>query len=108
MRAQLARWLSEMAAAIAQDDESFGRQITTTLEQRIAVGLMQARAAECRSLAGDLQISGLIQQHKFIHAMWARLLDRSSDLEQMGLKMCETWPPVIEPEPEQPNLVRPA
>ncbi len=103
MTPQLAKWLTEMASNIAAEDEPAGRPIETALEQRIAVGLLQARAAECRALAGELQISGATR-NQVVRMMWAKLLDRSSALEKLGLELCETWPPLCEEQPK-PKLV---
>lgn len=97
------RWLTDMARNTAADDEPAGRNLPTTLEQRIAVGLVQARALECRELANQLLVAGLTRMPHF-HMMYAKLLDKSSEYERMGLKMCETWPPMPE-EPQPRKLV---
>ena len=83
----LDKYLRETAASLAQ-----GRQVPSTFEQRIAIGLVQARALELRHLAGELQIHGFTR-HPLIKGLWAKMIERSSMLEPLGLEMCEAYPP---------------
>lgn len=69
----------------------------SALEQRLAIGLIQARAMECRDLASSL----LINQPGSLKQIIFDLNDRSSKLEAVGLKMAKQWPPVEEEEPQQ-------
>jgi hypothetical protein len=79
------KWATEFAASLIEDDATAGRSIETTLETRIAVGLIQARAFEARSAAGELSVRGLAQRDPKFNAMHAKLIERSSELEAIGV-----------------------
>lgn len=102
----LDKYLIENATELAKDDAAAERTTPTTLEQRIAIGLVQARALECRHLAGQLQIYGLTRIPQ-IRALWAYYIDRSSKLEAIGLEMCEKYPPDHEPERQLVEIAQP-
>lgn len=65
--------------------------IPSTLEQRIAIGLLQARALECRHWSGKLLVG--FPGNPFAQQLSKHLSDRSHGLEMMGLKMCREYPP---------------
>lgn len=77
-------WLKTMVAALAPDCPE-----DTALAQRIAIGLIQARVLECRTLAGELNVSG--DPHARMIA--AMCMDRSHKLEKLGLEYAKNWPP---------------
>lgn len=91
-------WVTTLAAELAKDDAAAERQYTTTLEQRLAIGLIQARALECRHHAGQLRLEStnpmlpMLQQTALL-TVANRLLDRSHKLEQISLGMIEKYPP---------------
>ncbi len=60
------------------------------LEQRTAILLVQARAIECRHLAGELAIKYGTGAGLIIQGLW----DRSHKLEAIGLMLSQQWPPV--------------
>lgn len=93
------KWSRDFADSLAQDDITASRTVETTLEMRIAVGLVQARALECRQLAGTLQVQGLTRNPMF-QQMWARLIDRSSDLEKLAVEIGQNWNAVEQPKIE--------
>lgn len=98
------QWAVELARGIAQDDVAAGRSIETTLEQRLAIALMQARATEARHWSGQLLIH--LPHEPIARELSARLSDRSHKLEAIALEMCTVYPPTTEP--VGPRLVRPA
>jgi hypothetical protein len=104
MTAPLAKWLTEVSQNTAMEDEPAERSIETTIEQRIAVALLQARAAESRNIAGELQIAGLTQNPIF-YKMMLKLQERSKDLEAQALKLCTEWPIEVDEETPKPKLV---
>ena len=69
------------------------------MEQRFAVLMVQARAQECRHLAGSLMINVGAAMSGF--AM--DLTERSHTLENIALEMAKQWPPVFL---DGPNLVQ--
>ncbi len=74
--------------------------MVSTIQQRVSIGLTQARAAECRHIAGEMRLKGLTQIPMMSQlAMW--LTDRSHKLEQLGLRMVTEWP--IKDEDETPQ-----
>lgn len=75
----------------------------STLEQRIAIGLMQARALECRFWAGKLQVN--FPTNPFAVWLAGQLMDRSHKLETVGLAMCRVYPPETDTKVEQPPMV---
>lgn len=81
------KWATEFAASLMQDDTTAGRSIETTLEMRLIVGLIQARAFEARSAAGELSIRGLARRDPKFNAMYGKLIERSSELEALGLEI---------------------
>ncbi len=62
------------------------------LEQRVAILLVQARALECRHLAGELAVGGA--NHPVAVQIMEALWDRSHKLEAIGLMLAKQWPPV--------------
>ncbi len=66
--------------------------VPSTLEQRLAIGLVQARALELRTMATEMQMKNLTQTPPGAW-LFQRLWDRSHKLEQIGLKLCESYPP---------------
>ena len=99
---QLDVWLTETAANLAKEPEHAAEcdglrctcgYVPSVLDQRIALGLLQARALECRELANNLRMSGLTLKHQ-IAADFAQVLSmRSHMLEQRALQLCDQWPP---------------
>lgn len=89
-------WALKVAVELAKDDESAGRLLPTTIEQRMVIGLLQARAQECRNAAGQLHMQGATRENPIALrlAMW--LTGRSEKIEQMGLSLAENWPPTAE------------
>jgi hypothetical protein len=97
---KLERETMQFAAALAADDSQVERPVATTLEQRIAIGVIQARALECRHQAGEIALRiGLNQP--FFRMYHSQLIERSHRLEQFGVQMARQYPPVDEPG-EQP------
>ena len=74
------------------------------LEIRIACGLIQARALECRAEAGEIAIKG--NRHPIALGIHRWLTERSHEFEQIGMKIGEPggWP--IQDNPEPPEIVR--
>src|SRR5579885_3289272 len=86
-------WFTNMARELAKSDAVAERSKPTTIEQRIAVGLVQARAAECRAIAGDLHKQGATMQSR-VAAQLANLLAQQSHVyEQIALRLCDEYPP---------------
>ncbi len=83
--------------------------VPSTLEQRLSIGLVQARALELRTMATEMQLKGLNQTPPGAW-LFQRLWDRSHKLEQIGLKLCESYPPSdaapSEEENASPRLVQ--
>lgn len=96
-------WFTEIAKALIQDDETAGRQIASTVEQRISIALVQARAAECRHLSGELLLH--YPTEPLLRALSMRLSDRSHKLEQLALALCMTYPPDTPTEPSPSPLI---
>lgn len=97
------KWLTTLAAEVAKDDATAERQVETTLEQRIGISLAQARAAECRHIAGQLMIN--MNGHPMASQLAGWLSERSHKLENLALGMCHKWPPDTPEAPPQ-NLVK--
>ncbi len=66
--------------------------VESTLPQRLAIGLVQARALECRALAAQMQMRSL-QNNPDGAYLFTKLWDRSHTLEQIGLDLCKKYPP---------------
>lgn len=62
-------------------------------EQKVAIGLTQARALECRQLAAELLKQGTAAALTFASA----LMDRSQKLEAIGMLFAQQWPPQDRP-----------
>lgn len=105
-------WVKDTAAAIAKDPEHAegctGTDMTekcycgfipSTREQRLAIALVQARALECRDRATELQIRGYTQ-NPLVQAIFAKLWERSHNLEKLGLLLCDQYPPPDDATPE--------
>jgi hypothetical protein len=104
--AQLSAFLTMMmdqATELAKDDETAQRP-PSTLEQRICIGMIQARALECRHTAGSLLIYGQRVVQRFplnqraavgqaITAISVQLRERSHKLEKLGMDLARKWPP---------------
>ncbi len=71
----------------------------STLEQRLAIGLIQARALELRSVATKMQLRGLDRKSPQGAWLFQQLWDRSHELEQIGLSLCAAYPPAEEAGP---------
>jgi hypothetical protein len=94
------QWFQDVARAAAKSDEEMERPTPTTVEQRIAVVLAQARAAECRHQAGEIALRiGLNQP--FFRMYHSQLIERSHRFEQYALQMAAQYPPVDEPKEQQ-------
>lgn len=65
----------------------------SVLNQRIAIGLLQARALECRELADNLRLSGVTLKSNLAAEFAQVLTSRSHMLEQKALVLCDQWPP---------------
>ena len=77
--------------------------VASTLPQRLAIGLVQARALELRNMATQMQLRNLQSSPPGAY-LFTRLWDRSHKLEKIGLEMCKTYPPV-EGEPTEEESV---
>lgn len=115
-------WLTKTAAGLVPDPQHapscaalVGGEcdcgiVLSSLEQRIAIGLVQARALECRSLAAQLQIRNLQNTPDGAY-LFTKLWDRSHALEKLGLELCKQYPPdtpaaeIVEEKPG-PRLVQ--
>jgi hypothetical protein len=110
-------WVLETAAAMVRPteeeyDESLqvcaGQRLHSVdspdwdaLRLRFAICLVQARALECRHIAGEL----LLKQPSTLKMVADGLWDRSHRYEQLGLRMADRkWPK--EEESEGPRLVQ--
>jgi hypothetical protein len=94
----------DQAIQLAKSDEEAGRN-PTELAQRIAIGIVQGRALECRTLAGQLLINGHRVTNQFppgpgraaaaavVSSLSVQQRERSHRLEQLGLKLAKIWPP---------------
>lgn len=93
-------WAEDFADSLLQDDATAERTVETTPHLRLTCALIQARALECRQLAGTMMVQGLTRNPLF-RQMHDKLLDRSSDLEALameaaGLKQEHKPEPTIE------------
>lgn len=61
------------------------------LSQRIAAGLVQARALECRHLAGELIVNN--PSHPIIASVARECWERSHKLEAIAMQFAKEWPP---------------
>ncbi len=110
------QWLQTTVAALIPDPEHAPScaamvggecgcgMIPSTLEQRLAIGLVQARALELRNMATELQMKGFNQNPPGAY-LFTRMWERSHKLEQIGLELCKAYPP-SEPEEAGPRLVQ--
>lgn len=99
----LETWLQQMVAVIAGNPADDAAD--PTLAQRVAVALVQARALECRHLAGELLIGGAGNPVALQIAQ--ACTDRSRKLEAIGMQLAqpEGWPlaKTERPKAEQPE-----
>lgn len=80
--------------------------VPSTLEQRLAIGLVQARALELRNMATEMQLKGLNTSPPGAY-LFQKMWDRSHKLEQIGLSLCAAYPPSdAEEETPGPRLVQ--
>lgn len=99
------QWLTSTTAALAPDPTHAAHCrvvdmstkcdcgfIPSTIHQRLAIGLCQARALELRTMATEMQVKGLNQSPPGAY-LFTRLWDRSHKLEQIGLALCTQYPP---------------
>lgn len=96
----LLRWVTQFASELVKPDDVAARPKPTSLEQRIAIGLVQARAAECRAIVGQLRLSGLTLKSHVASGMAETLTQQSHVYEQLALRMCDQYPPSAEPPAE--------
>lgn len=85
------RYLTQTAAEVAKDDAQARDRgdLKTTLEQRIAVALMEARALECNYTAGEIRL----KTNNPTLLQFARALDeRKHKLTARAIEMCKIWP----------------
>lgn len=85
------QWLLETSREILKSDQEAQRTVITTLEQRVACALLQARAKECRHQAGEIELKN--PGNSTLRAMAAYLRERSHKLEEMAMAMVGNWPP---------------
>lgn len=90
--------VTKMAAELVKDDAQAERPVATTIEQRIAIGITQARAQEARQIAGQIVQKGL-RQLPIMDEMYQYLWDRQAQLEDMAIKMVAVYPPDTQVEP---------
>lgn len=97
------KWVTEFAASLEKEDAEADppRDMQSTLVQRIAIGLVQSRAAECRHISGELLLRNPGSQLAGILSL--RLSDRSHKLEQIALEMCTKYPPDTPPTQADPK-----
>lgn len=84
------------------------------LEQRYAISIIQARAAECRHLSGGLltsaiELAGSPGSGAMAQAMQQLsrdLTERSHRLEQLGMDWAQQWPPEDKPAPKKLVLIK--
>ena len=95
----LDKYLTETAAEVAKSDEQAGRSITTTLEQRIACALAEARALESKHLAGEFRMK--IANPPEVLIRLANAMDhRANEMIKRSMKMAtEPYPPLDTLEP---------
>jgi hypothetical protein len=75
----------------------------SVLEQRIAIGILQARALECRHWADVLLTQH--RDHPIAVKLARHLAVRSQKLEKLGLDLCKVWPPYDPAKPEEEQKV---
>lgn len=80
----LEAWVFERVEVLLRDQPE-----NPVLEQRLACGLVQARAFECRKIAGQFGILS----NEFASRVSMRCMDRSHTLETLALEYAAEWPP---------------
>lgn len=99
------KWLTEVAKNLAKEPTpEEAAALPTTLEQRIAVGLVEARARECKHMATDLRLSssGSLPGVQKI----AQYIDnRGLELDQLSLELCKKYPPEVREIEPPSNLI---
>lgn len=75
---KLELWASETAAVLAPELDEMGRF-------RVMLGLLQARALECRHISGMLHLSA----HPIMAQLAMQLGDRSEKLEGYGMEIAK-------------------
>ena len=92
------RWLQEHVKKVLASDEELARPVPTTLEQRLAVAVLQARAKECRAIAGYMDVQGISGHSAVTAGVRNFLLTRSDEIEALGMELVSKWPPLTEEE----------
>lgn len=83
------------AKGLAEPTHEGEGDVDVPLEQRLAIAVLQARAQECRHIAGQLDISGATLKFPILMAWRNGLRQRSSELERLGMEWAAgVWPPV--------------
>ena len=87
-------WVVETSDALVNGPEALRNHETgndgadlAEIQQRAAIHLVQARALECRHIAGELMV------RTGANTISAGLLERSRQLEAIGLRLASEWPP---------------
>jgi len=93
-------WAIKTADALMGDVRE--TQDFDALRHRLTIGLVQARAQECRQISTSLLVKGV----RSIADMANGLSDRSSKLESLGMRMATVWPPPDDGWPEGIHLVK--
>lgn len=89
-------WVTDLAKELLKDDEEAertipGRTEPTTIEQRVAVGLLQARATELRELAP--QVAKLFNGHVLCQQIASEMVKRALLHEKKAMELCVVYPP---------------
>ena len=99
-------WLVQTAANLAKEPEhaddchsQYANGSCTcgfhpsTLQQRIAIGVLQSRALECRELVDHMRRTGMTLKSQIMGQFAEALILRSRMYEQKALQLCDQWPP---------------
>jgi hypothetical protein len=99
------KYLTETAKNVSENDAEAQRAIVTTLEQRIACALAEARALESRHLANEFRMK--ISNPPEVLIRLANAMDhRADELIKHCMKLVKQYPPMdTGPEPEKKGMV---
>lgn len=93
----LEAWAMDTAAALAPQLQGVDRV-------RIALGLIQARALECRHISGEYVIKA--GSNQVIAALAIHLGDRSEKMERFAIKIAEKYAGEIVMEPRSKLIIQ--
>ena len=85
-------WALNMGKLLLRDMPESSDPDWDGLEQRLAIGLIQARALALRDFRMELNLNRHL--YKSAHDLIAYLVESSHVLEMMGMDMAKQWPPL--------------